>query len=72
LSDESWDKKGCLKLIGQFVETIQRRHKSKLMDDKIRAAELNKDQQLLNRLLIEKQKLAMHSAKQKMALLNDK
>jgi DNA primase len=72
LSDESWDKKGCLKLIGQFVETIQRRHKSRLMDDKIRAAELNKDQQLLNRLLNEKQKLAMRSAKQKMALLNDK
>ena len=72
LTDESWDKKGCLKLIGQFVETIQRRHKSKLMDDKIRAAELKKDQQLLNRLLNEKQKLALRSAKQKMALLNEK
>ena len=72
ISDESWDKKGCLKLIGQFVETIQRKHKSRLMDDKIRAAELNRDQQLLNRLLNEKQKLAMRSAKQKMALLNDK
>lgn len=72
LSNESWDKKGCLKLIGQFVETIQRRQKSKLMDDKIRAAELKKDQQLLYRLLNEKQKLAMRSAKEKMALLNDK
>ena len=38
---------------------------------KIRAAELNKDQRLLNRLLNEKQKQAMRSAKQKLALLND-
>jgi DNA primase len=72
MTDEAWDKKGCLMLINQFVETHQRRQKNKLMDDKIKAAELQNDQTLLYKLLNEKQKQAMLSAKQKIALLNEK
>jgi DNA primase len=71
VTDEFFDKKGCLMLIHQFAETIQRRHKFKLMDDKIKAAESQNDHILLNKLLNEKQKLAMRSVKQKMTLRND-
>lgn len=71
LTDESWDQNGCRKLINQFVETIQRRQKSKLMDDKIKAAELKNDKQLLYKLLKEKQKIAIQSAKQKITLLSN-
>jgi DNA primase len=72
MADDFFDKKGCLMLIHQFEETIQRRHKLKLMDDKIKAAESQNDRILLNKLLNEKQKLAMRSVKQKITSLNDK
>jgi hypothetical protein len=42
------------------------------MDDKIKAAELQNDHTVLFKLLKEKQKQAMRSAKQKQALLNEK
>jgi len=72
VADEIFEKKGCLMLIHQFEETIQRRHKLKLMDDKIKAAEAQNDHILLYKLLNEKQKLAMRTVKQKITLLNDK
>ncbi len=72
ITDESWSDKGCRLLINQFIETAQRQHQNKLMDDKIKAAELQKDNTVLFQLLKEKQKQAMRSAKQKQALLNEK
>jgi len=72
MTEESWDRKGCRMLLNQFIETVQKRHHNKLMDDKIKAAELQKDHNLLYKLLNEKQKQAMRSAKQKQALLNEK
>jgi DNA primase len=72
MTDESWDEKGCRMLINQFVDTVQRRHQNKLMDEQIKAAESQNDQALLYKLLQEKQKQALRSAKQKQALLNGK
>jgi DNA primase len=71
MTDESWDEKGSRMLINQFVDTIQRRHQSKLMDEQIKAAESKNDQSLLYKLLQEKQKQAIRSAKQKQTLLNN-
>ena len=42
------------------------------MDEQIKAAESKNDQSLLYKLLQEKQKQAVRSAKQKQALLNNK
>ncbi len=72
MTDEFWDEKGSHLLISQFVDTVQRRHQNKEMDEQIKAAEAKNDQSLLYRLLQEKQKQAIRSAKQKQALLNNK
>ena len=72
MTDEFWDEKGSQMLISQFVDIIQRRHQNKVMDEQIKAAESKNDQSLLYKLLQEKQKQAMRSAKQKQTLLNNK
>jgi DNA primase len=72
MTDESWHDKGCRMLMNQFIETVQKRRHNKLMDDKIKAAELQNDHTALVKLLKEKQRQAMRSAKQKQALLNGK
>jgi DNA primase len=72
MTDESWNEKGSRMLVNQFIATAKTRHHSKLMDDKIKAAELQNDHSVLFELLKEKQKQAMRSAKQKQALLNEK
>lgn len=72
MTDESWDEKGSYMLIQQFIDTVQRRHQNKLMDEQIKVAESQKDQSLLYKLLQEKQKQAIRTAKQKQTLLNDK
>jgi DNA primase len=64
--EESWDENGCLKLIKQFVATGKRNRDSKILE-KIKAAEKKNDQETLDELLREKQKLAVQSQKQKLA-----
>jgi DNA primase len=64
--EESWEKKGCLKLIIQFVKNGQRRRDRQILDQ-IRAAEKMNDQETLAKLLKQKQQLAMRSQKQKSA-----
>jgi DNA primase len=64
--EESWDEKGCLKLINQFVTTGKKRRDSKILEQ-IRAAEKKNDHETLHKLLKEKQKLAIQSQKQKLA-----
>ena len=59
-------------LINQFIDTVQRRHQNKAMDEQIKAAEAQNDHALLYQLLKEKQKQALHNAKQKQTLLNEK
>jgi pyridoxine/pyridoxamine 5'-phosphate oxidase len=72
LVDESWDEKGCLRLISKFVEFNQRLHDRRRIEEKIKAAEKNKDHKLLFKLLSEKQRLAIRTEKRKMDLLNEK
>ncbi len=53
LTDEHWDRKGCMNLISQFEASIQRRDKTLLKQ--IEAAEKNGDENLLAVLLQQKQ-----------------
>jgi DNA primase len=64
--EESWDENGCLKLIKQFVTTGKKHHDRKIIEQ-IKAAEKQNDQETLDKLLKEKQKLAVQSQKQKLA-----
>ncbi len=59
MGEESWDPGSCQKLMEQFLYTRKRRHQALL--DQIRAAEQNKDHQLLFKLLKEKQNQAGRS-----------
>ena len=61
--EESWDESGCMKLILQFIKQGQKRRDHQILDQ-IKAAEKENDQETLNSLLREKQKLAMRSQKQ--------
>jgi len=72
MEDESWNKKGCLRLLGKFVDTRQKIQNRGLLENQIRAAEKNNDHELLLSLLNKKQKMAERSEKQKMAILNEK
>jgi DNA primase len=72
LEDESWNKKGCLRLLGKFVDTRQKFQNRDLLENQIRAAEKSNDHALLLTLLNKKQKMAERSEKQKMAILNEK
>jgi DNA primase len=64
--EESWDENGCLKLIKQFV-TAGKRHRNSKILEQIKAAEKKNDQETLDKLLKEKQKLAVQNQKQKLA-----
>jgi DNA primase len=68
--DESWTIAGCSKLIRHFVETGRKRVGTKDIEDQIKDAELKKDHRLLEKLLIEKQNMAVQRNKQRMAILN--
>ena len=72
MGDESWNMKGCLRLLGKFVESGQKLRDRGVLDEQIRAAEKNNDHELLLKLLSQKQKMAVRSEKQKMAILSDK
>ena len=72
LGDESWNKKGCLRLLGKFVDARQKLRGGNLLEVQIKAAEKSNDHDLLLTLLGKKQKMAERSEKQKMAILSDK
>jgi DNA primase len=72
MEDESWNMKGCLRLLGKFVERGQKLRDSGLLEDQIKAAEKSNDHDLLLKLLNQKQKMAERSEKQKMAILSEK
>lgn len=63
--EESWDESGCMNLIVQFVKKGRRRRDRQILDQ-IKAAEKENDQEALNRLLREKQKLAVRSQNQRL------
>jgi len=68
--EEFWTIEGCSKLIQHFVETGHKRAATKDIEDQIKDAELKKDHRLLEKLLIEKQNMAVQRNKQRMAILN--
>lgn len=70
IRDEDWRAEGCEKLIRHFVETARQRRFQEEIEGKIKEAERNRDDQLLEKLLIEKQNLAVKRERRKMALLN--
>ena len=72
MEDESWNMKGCLRLLGKFVENGQKLRDSGTLEEQIRAAEKSNDHDLLIKLLNQKQKMAERSEKQKMAILAEK
>jgi DNA primase len=71
MGDESWNRKGCLRLLGKFVESGRKLRDGGLLERQIKAAEKSNDHALLLTLLSKKQKMAEHSEKQKMAILNE-
>lgn len=72
MEDESWNQKGCLKLLGTFVDARQNIRSRSILEAQIRTAEKSNDHALLLTLLSKKQKMAERSEKQKMAILNEK
>ena len=72
MGDESWNMKGCLSLLGKFVEKGQKLRDRGVLEEQIRAAEKSNDYDLLLKLLNQKQKMAERSEKQKMAILSKK
>jgi len=71
MGDESWNRKGCLRLLGKFVESGRKLRDGGLLEMQIKAAEKINDHALLLKLLAQKQKMAERSEKQKMAILNE-
>jgi DNA primase len=72
MDEESWNKKGCLRLLGKFVDIRQKHRNNRLLEEQIKAAEKSNDHDLLLSLLSKKQKMAVRSERQKMAVLNEK
>ena len=71
MGDESWNRKGCLRLLRRFVESERKLRDGGLLERQIIAAEKSNDHALLLKLLSKKQKMAERSEKQKMAILNE-
>ena len=71
MGDESWNRKGCIRLLGKFVESGRKLRDGGLLERQIKAAEKSNDHALLLKLLSKKQKMAERSEKQKMAILNE-
>ena len=71
MGDESWNRKGCLRLLRRFVESERKLRDGGLLERQIKAAEKSNDHALLLKLLSKKQKMAERSEKQKMAILDE-
>ena len=67
-TEENWSVEGCLKLIRHFAETGRNRTSARDITRKIKEAERNKDDRLLEKLLEEKQQLAVRRDRKRMAL----
>jgi hypothetical protein len=67
--EDAWDVNGCVKLINQFMDSRGNRRSKKSIEKSIQEAERKGDQELLNKLLVKKQQMAVSKQKQKMSLL---
>ena len=72
IMDESWNKKGCLRLLGKFVDIRQKLRSGSLLEEQIKAAEKSNDHAQLLTLLNKKRKMAERSERHKMAILSEK
>lgn len=70
IRDEEWDIEGCEKQLLHFVETARKNRVRKDIDNRIKEAVRYGDDDLVNKLLVEKQRLAVKREKRKMAILN--
>ena len=67
--DEKWNLDGCQRVIKRFVNLGQKRQTTPGIDEKIKTAIETNDNMLLEKLLKEKQEMAIESDKRKMAIL---
>jgi DNA primase len=65
----SWEMNGCRRLLNQFIQTSQDHRNKRLLERQISEAEKQGDQKLLEKLLIQKQHIAVSKQKQKMTFL---
>jgi len=72
MDQESWNRRGCLRLLGKFVDLRQKLRNNRLLEEQIKAAEKSNDHDLLLTLLSKKQKMAQRIERQKMAILSEK
>jgi hypothetical protein len=70
IRDEEWDMVGCEKQLLHFVETSRKNRVQEDIDSRIKEAVRYGDDDLVNQLLVEKQRLAVKREKRKMAFLN--
>jgi DNA primase len=70
INAQGWAIEGCEKQILHFVETARKHRSQQDIENRIKEAVRNKDDKLLEQLLIEKQALAVKREKRKMALLD--
>ena len=67
--EDAWDINGGVKLINQFMDARGNRRSKKSIDKSIQEAEKKGDHELLNKLLLKKQQMAVSKQKQKISLL---
>jgi DNA primase len=72
IGDEAWNFDGCEKQVVHFVETTRKNRLQQDIDNRIKEAVHNQDEKLVDKLLIEKQSLAIKRERRKMALINRK
>jgi DNA primase len=70
-TNDSWSAEGCRKLIGQFLNLRHENRMNQSLEIRIKEAEASNDEKLLERLLKEKQKLAVQRSKQRTAMLEN-
>ena len=72
IGDEAWTLGGCEKQVVHFVETTRKNRLQRDIDNRIKEAVRNQDEKLVDKLLSEKQRLAIKRERRKMALINRK
>jgi DNA primase len=72
MTEESWTRSGCSAFLRRFMETRQKQLSGGSMQAAIEAAERERDEDEVMRLLSEKQKMAVRREKQKMSVLRKK
>ncbi len=72
LAEESWTRKGCLNLVARFLEIRRRQDEANELQKAIEKAERERNDAELQRLLLEKQRLARRRRQESRALLHGK